>query len=367
MKTINSRLLLIIAFISIVTVLKSANPVYQFNFTAKPVSPSPIRWEDAIATYTEPGITKFAAAGVNSNVLQTVASGLGLTVTADQKYILIKAKTTSADQEVSLYTRIGRYYNVWGDTCIRYSKFVPGGDWQTLRFNIDKAGFALDKWYHIEFRTCHGFDVNWSAYGDFYFDELAVGGDILSGGTLVVPSLRETNSPTAVTSNSAVSGGNVTYDGGSTITERGICWSTTTGPTVSLTTKAIDAGTTGAFSCNLTGLTPNTLYYVRSYATNSSGTCYGTQVTFTTSADVASALDNKVENRARIYPNPANDVLNISGAENNNVLEVFNALGKSCLRVKNRSQINIGGLPKGTYYIKISNNSKVLNLPFVKN
>jgi hypothetical protein len=79
----------------------------------------------------------------------------------------------------------------------------------------------------------------------------------------------------------ATGGGNVISECGSGVTERGVCWSTTTGPTIanSHTTNGTGAG---AFTSNLTSLTSNTKYYVRAYATNSVGTAYGNEISFTT-------------------------------------------------------------------------------------
>jgi len=99
-----------------------------------------------------------------------------------------------------------------------------------------------------------------------------------------VPTLGTTTAASAITGNTASSGGNVLDVGSSDLTARGVCWSTTTGPTVDLSTKTSDAiGTgTGTFTSGLTSLSLGTTYYVRSYATNSSGTGYGTEVSFTT-------------------------------------------------------------------------------------
>ena len=84
-----------------------------------------------------------------------------------------------------------------------------------------------------------------------------------------------------VTSNSAYCGGEVTNDGGATVTERGICWSTNTNP--SLTDNHVAAGTgTGTFTAAVSGLQTNTTYHVRAYATNEAGTAYGQDVEFTT-------------------------------------------------------------------------------------
>ena len=89
----------------------------------------------------------------------------------------------------------------------------------------------------------------------------------------------------SISFNSAASGGNITSDGGATITARGVCWSTTANPTVLLSTKTVDGVGTGTFTSNISGLASNTTYYVRAYATNSAGTAYGTQQTFTTIND----------------------------------------------------------------------------------
>lgn len=89
---------------------------------------------------------------------------------------------------------------------------------------------------------------------------------------------------TDITQTSAKSGGNVTTDGGTTVTERGICWSTSHNPTTSGNYVSSGSGT-GSFTSNITGLNAHTTYYVRAYATNSKGTAYGEEVSFNTSAN----------------------------------------------------------------------------------
>ena len=77
------------------------------------------------------------------------------------------------------------------------------------------------------------------------------------------------------------SSGTVGADGGASVTARGVCWSTTTNPTIA-NSKTTDGTGTGTFTSAITGLVSNTIYYVRSYATNSVGTIYGPEVNFTT-------------------------------------------------------------------------------------
>lgn len=90
-----------------------------------------------------------------------------------------------------------------------------------------------------------------------------------------------TRDVTSITDNSAVSGGEITDDGGFSITSRGACWSTAQNPTVS-DFHSTDGSGTGTFTSNLNNLTYNTTYYVRAYATNGAGTSYGEEKTFTT-------------------------------------------------------------------------------------
>ncbi|MBN1288413.1 MAG: hypothetical protein JXA49_02100, partial [Actinobacteria bacterium] len=90
---------------------------------------------------------------------------------------------------------------------------------------------------------------------------------------------------TATTSNigrtTASSGGNVTSDGGYTVSARGVCWSTNPNPTTA-DNHTTDGTGTGDFTSSLTGLSPGTLYHVRAYATNSFGTVYGSDKSFAT-------------------------------------------------------------------------------------
>jgi uncharacterized protein (TIGR02145 family) len=96
-----------------------------------------------------------------------------------------------------------------------------------------------------------------------------------------VATLASTTSASSIGANTATSGGNITYNGGATVTVSGLVWSTTSTPTTS-DSKTTDGSVNGSFTSNITGLTPGTLYYVRSYATNSVGTSYGAQTSFTT-------------------------------------------------------------------------------------
>lgn len=101
-----------------------------------------------------------------------------------------------------------------------------------------------------------------------------------------------TNSVTNIGQNSAISGGNITCDGGSSITDRGVCWSTSPNPDISGSHTHVGTGT-GSFTSTMTGLTYSTTYYVRAYAINSKGTTYGNQLIFTT--DTLATIGNSYQ------------------------------------------------------------------------
>jgi hypothetical protein len=115
---------------------------------------------------------------------------------------------------------------------------------------------------------------------------LRVSNVLISGTTssfFNIPTLS-TTAVTNVGSATAQSGGSISVEGGSAITQKGVVWGTSPSPTL-----LNNAGTTSdgsglaAYSSNLTGLIPNTVYYVRAYAVNGAGIGYGNEIQFATS------------------------------------------------------------------------------------
>jgi uncharacterized protein (TIGR02145 family) len=105
--------------------------------------------------------------------------------------------------------------------------------------------------------------------------------------TLTIPTLT-TDTVTGISFHTATGGGEVLNTGAPAVTERGLCWSTSQNPTIAnshIADSLVAGGNgVGAFSIQMTDLAMNTHYYVRAYATNSSGTGYGDQVSFYTLA-----------------------------------------------------------------------------------
>ena len=144
----------------------------------------------------------------------------------------------------------------------------------------------------------------------------AYGDDIsftTSGGTF--PPTVITTAISNIQQTTATSGGNVSSQGSTLVTARGVCWSTSTNPTIALATKTSDGTGTGLFVSSLTGLTAGTHYYVRAYATNSIGTGYGSQLEFTTAAadNIPSVTTASIGNITATYATGGGNVTDDGG------------------------------------------------------
>ena len=123
----------------------------------------------------------------------------------------------------------------------------------------------------------------------YSFRLVAVNSDGTSTGTdlTFIPgaAILTTTTPSSITGNSANSGGNITYDGGVSVTARGVCWGSSLNPTISGNHTSNGSGT-GVFTSAITGLAASSLYHVRAYATNGAGTFYGDDISFSTACGV---------------------------------------------------------------------------------
>ena len=108
---------------------------------------------------------------------------------------------------------------------------------------------------------------------------------------VAVPTLITTDA-SGITQTTVTSGGTISNDGGAIVTESGIVYGTSTNPTTT-NTKVTSGSGTGSFSLNVTSLTPNTTYYIRSYAINSAGTGYGNNITFQTTVPAVPSLTTR--------------------------------------------------------------------------
>lgn len=152
--------------------------------------------------------------------------------------------------------------------------------------------------------------------------------------SITAPALS-TNAITNITSSAATSGGNISSDGGGAITSKGVCWSTSSNPTTS-NSKTNDGTGAGVYTSNITTVNPNTLYYVRAYATNSVGTAYGNQVSFTSGSTSIAPQKIKEDNYISLFPNPSNGKMFLKSDFNKNDLIEINAMNilGDCYKIK---------------------------------
>jgi len=183
-------------------------------------------------------------------------------------------------------------YNNWNDYGTSYNDFVlnASGLAAVSKTGVSKFGFRI---VYDATNSAPGFA------GAYHQDSISAWSR--KKGTSLCPKLVVTYTVPAVaptvttTAESAIytttctGGGNVTSDGGATITERGVVYSHTVNPPTiaSYDVKSTAAGTTGSYTVSTTGLTANYLYYSRAYATNSVGTGYGSMLSFTTEASTS--------------------------------------------------------------------------------
>lgn len=104
-----------------------------------------------------------------------------------------------------------------------------------------------------------------------------------------------TTPATAIDVTTATSGGTITSDGGATILANGVCWGLNPNPTTD-DSKTVDGISVGQYVSNITGLTGGTTYHIRAYATNSLGTGYGADLSFTTLGLTPSCLTQPATN-----------------------------------------------------------------------
>ncbi|MBI9042687.1 LamG-like jellyroll fold domain-containing protein [Lutibacter sp.] len=167
------------------------------------------------------------------------------------------------------------------DNTFTYTLVSGTGSTDNESFNINGSNLRITNSPDFEAKNSYSIRIRTTDQGDLFFEKAF---------TITINNLDEP--PTVTTQaiidigvTTATGNGNITDLGSPNPTQYGIVWSTSTNPTIALTTKTEEgtASALGAFTSNITGLTTGTKYYVRAYATNNStGTSYGDEVSFTT-------------------------------------------------------------------------------------
>ena len=198
-----------------------------------------------------------------------------------------------------------------------------------------------------------------NAVGTSYGNQIIFTTTNISGSLPTLTTIIASN----VTNNSAVTGGNITSDGGSIINQRGVCWGNNQNPTISDNITSNGTGT-GSFISPISGLNSNTTYYLRAYATNAVGTSYGNQIIFTTTNNnlslaslITSPVNSITQTSAKIGGNITNDggssVISrgvcYSNSQNpttsNSIVNSGSGVGSFTTNISNL-------LPNTTYYVR---------------
>lgn len=227
---------------------------------------------DSLAPFTTYYLRAYAT-NINGTIygnevsFTTLSGVIGLTTSAAS---LITAFTATSGGDITsdggaAVTESGLCWNTSPSPTISNSKTTNEGGIGTFSSII--SGLSPNTIYYVR---SYGINRAGTSYGNevSFTTQSGVIGLTTSAGSLI----------TAFT---ATSGGNVTSDGGAAVTERGLCWNTSTNPTTT-NNKASNGSGLGSYSTILTGLTPGVTYYLRSYGVNSVGTTYGNEVSFTT-------------------------------------------------------------------------------------
>lgn len=168
---------------------------------------------------------------------------------------------------------LSQYGHVWstrGEPTIADNKTQLGVTGSTGAFNSTLTNLEPNTTYHVR-----AYAVN--SIGTSYGQEVTFT-------TLLAAIVLTTGTVDNITHNSARCSGSIASTGGHIIVECGVCWGTSTSPTINDNTMAANASA-NPFTVNLTGLTENTVYHVRAYAKSGNGQVfYGDDMAFSTSA-----------------------------------------------------------------------------------
>ena len=167
----------------------------------------------------------------------------------------------------------------------------------------------------------------------------------------IIPTIA-TSSIIDASLSTAIGGGNVTSDGGSAITERGVCWSTSINPTI-VDSKTTDGTTPGSFTSIITDLINGVTYHIRAYATNCAGTGYGPDVTYTHNT---TGIDNIKITEISVFPNPITGMLYIEYKNDNyETIKILNSQGVLLAKAKAispRQQFDFSKYEYGLYILE---------------
>jgi len=276
-------------------------------------------------TFTTSGIAPTVTTQAVSSITATTATGNG----------------TITSLGVPNPTAYGVCWNTGGTPTTSDSKADNGAASATGAFTASITGLNANTTYHVR---AYATNTAGTSYGT----------EVTFTTSAIAPTVT-TQAVSSITATTATGNGNITSLGVPNPTAYGVCWSTTSGAETA-TGNYVNNGSAsgaGAFTASITGLNANTTYHVRAFATNTAGTSYGNEVSFTTS--ISTGLDVASTNALSLYPNPATDGFTIQAGEKATTVSIYNLSGSLVLsqQIIGKSYINISSLQQGIYVVKV--------------
>ena len=210
-----------------------------------------------------------------TTVAATIPSGISTTALSSiTQTTASSGGTVSSDGGASIISRGVCWSNTTASPTITNTKTTDGTGIGT--FSSSLTGLLPGTTYYVRAYATNSIGTVYGTARSF------------TTASATIPIGITTTSISSITQVTASSGGSITDDGGATMMSKGVCWSSTTSmPTIN-DSKTNNGTSIVSFTSSLTGLLPNTTYYVRAYATNSIGSAYGNVRTFTTLAPTLS-------------------------------------------------------------------------------
>ena len=282
----------------------SSNSPTSWSWTFQGGTPSTSTEQNPTVQYNSAGTYTVTLTATNANGNNTKTKTAYIVVTTLSNQIPILSTTaisnianntassggTITTQGSSAVTARGVCWSTSPSPTITNSKTTDGTG--TGSFTSALTGLTANTTYYVR---AYATNTSGTAYGN----QLV----FLTTANTQLPTVTTTNA-TNITNTQATTGGNVTNQGSSAVTVKGVCWSTTQNPTTA-NNKTVNGSGTGSYNTDIYPLTANTTYYVRAYATNSSGTAYGNQIIFTTNGGIVNCgtvtdIDGNVYNTVTI-------------------------------------------------------------------
>ena len=174
------------------------------------------------------------------------------------------------------------------------------------------------------------------------------------------PPIVSTGLVSLISTTSAHVEGKVVHDGGAPVIASGFCYSTSPNPTIADDTVQTTVNA-GIFASQLANLQHNTMYYVKAFATNASGTSYGVQVNFTTLLDGLESWNNPFG--LLVFPNPNNGMFTIhlkqQGTFKMDVMDISSRILFSEAVIESGKSMDISSLPAGMYLLRITDTNSM--------